>query len=324
VGRDGEGMSPAADSGRFRLMSPATRAVFLMRVDALKDLDPDGLAALARLSRLRYFRKGTLLYPPARPPACFQVIVRGEVETEAAEQPERLLSSGAVVGLLTLLAGSVRAPVARSRLGVLTLEIEASELFDYLESRFELAERLLAGMCRRLLDLGVVGGLPPRHERGLEVRSGADLDLLERSLHLRRSLRFGDAHADTLIEASERLVEESLPAGTALWDLGDRADDLVIVAGGEVVASSEEGEETVSGEGTLLGHLEALAGVPRRSRVVTRTPVVLLRLSTEYTLDLLEDHFGIALDAIHALAARLLFEFGPRAERRRAAGSELD
>jgi hypothetical protein len=60
------------------------------------------------------------------------------------------------------------------------------------------------------------------------------------------------------------------------------------------------------GPGYPLGNLERLSGDPRWYTAVAEVPVVAFRNDIEPMLDVLEDHFDMALDLIRAMAGGVI------------------
>ena len=60
------------------------------------------------------------------------------------------------------------------------------------------------------------------------------------------------------------------------------------------------------GPGYPLGNLERFTGDPRWYTAVTKTPVVALQGDTESLLDILEDHFDLAIGLVSSMAKRVI------------------
>jgi CRP-like cAMP-binding protein len=68
----------------------------------------------------------------------------------------------------------------------------------------------------------------------------------------------------------------------------------------------ENGTKFRAGPGYPLGNVESQALAPRWYEAVTETPLIVLSGSTDTFVDVLEDHFSLALDFLSTMARNLV------------------
>jgi len=125
-------------------------------------------------------------------------------------------------------------------------------------------------------------------------------------LFLRRGGSFQQQNMDALIQLAMQMQEVHLDAGKTLWEHGDMAGFSYILVQGTVRCTLENGTHFRAGPGYPLGNLESQALAPRWYEAVTETPVVAFMAQIDAFIDILEDHFNMALDFLAALARNLI------------------
>jgi hypothetical protein len=81
---------------------------------------------------------------------------------------------------------------------------------------------------------------------------------------------------------------------------------MYAILSGRVRCTTEDGTQFVCGPGYPLGNLESQCGGPRWFEAVTDTAVTALQNDTDVFLDTVEQHFGMALDFVAAMASGLI------------------
>jgi len=102
------------------------------------------------------------------------------------------------------------------------------------------------------------------------------------------------------------LKEERIEAGRTLWRVGDNTGVSYIILKGTVRCTLANGTHFRAGPGYPLGNLESQALAPRWYEAVTETPVLALCASVDTFIDVLEDHFTLALDFLSTLSRNLI------------------
>ena len=267
------------------MLASSQRLRVLQRLPWLGDLPVSELAPLAGAFRERTLRRGAELVQPGEPPRHVHVVVEGKVEAaQAFPSP--------AIGLVEVLARDGAGVSAVAETDALVLELSAADLYHALEDSFPLLLAVVRGLTRATLERG----MPPVFRVGTHTPCNDCVDLVARTLQLRRSA-----------PAAVRLGEIHLERGTELWREGDTSGYGVVVLSGEVM-TNERGRDRIdrARPGASLGMREALAGLPRWHDAVAVADTVLLRADADAMLDVLEDQAELAGDMAHAIARGLL------------------
>jgi len=109
-----------------------------------------------------------------------------------------------------------------------------------------------------------------------------------------------------LVFTSERVLFEQ---GQVVFHQGDTGDKAYVIIEGEVdvVLESDRGEKTVAtlGSNEIFGEMALLSKIPRTTTIRARSPLVLLSLSQDVFLRMVEENSEIALAMMRVLAGRL-------------------
>jgi CRP-like cAMP-binding protein len=294
------------DTG-VRFIGPLEAALHLKSLEALRELPRDELAVLAQQSRERHFARGTALFRSGEPVGGSHLIVDGKVRATGSEHGDTVLGPGEVLGLLTLLSRSEQGLDAVAAADTVTLEIDGDDLADVFEDHFDILHNQLKSLSRRML--AERGRMPDgtylAPAEGLTSPPGGDLDLIQRLIFMRRNLR--RENIDGLVQVARQAREVQYAAGARLWSRGDSSGfSCVLVRGTVRCALDDEGRHFRCGPGYPLGNLESLAGEPRWYDAVSETPLVTLRVETDVMIDILEDHFEMAIGYLAGLAAGII------------------
>jgi CRP-like cAMP-binding protein len=106
--------------------------------------------------------------------------------------------------------------------------------------------------------------------------------------------------------ASERVYYE---AGQEVFHQGDAGDQAYVVIEGEadVVLESSAGSMTVAtlGQNEIFGEMALLSKMPRTTTIRAKTPLILLRVSQDVFMRMLEENSKISIAMMRVLAVRL-------------------
>ena len=122
-----------------------------------------------------------------------------------------------------------------------------------------------------------------------------------------------------LVFASQR---DHFDQGQVVFNQGEGGDQAYVIIEGEVdvVLESEAGDRTVATlcRNEVFGEMALLSNMPRTTTIRARTPLVLLNLSRDVFMRLVEENHEIAVSMMRALAERLastLQDYGTAMER---------
>ncbi len=101
--------------------------------------------------------------------------------------------------------------------------------------------------------------------------------------------------------------EVRLPAGTTIWNAGDRGGDAYMLIAGRVICTTRGGLTRFRcGPGYPLGNLERLCDEPRWYTAVCETDVVALRSHLDTFYDVVEDHPDMGTQFVSIMARNLI------------------
>lgn len=294
-----------SDTGSIR---PLQRILYLKRYAAFANLPAPELAALAQQARERFFAKGEVLLRDEEPVPAIHFIVDGRVRLARRGRDLGTAGPGLALGSLEVFARDERGLLATAETETLTLELESEAFLEVCEEHFTVLLHALRYTSRLLIDLNkshwsqVAERQPARSAPSL----GQELDFVERVFVLRMLAPFARTSINTLTELSRGLTEVRFDAGIPLWNQGDAAPYVLIMADGVVRCTSQsQPDPLLLGPGSALGALEAVAEEPRWFAAATETPVVALHGTAEGLIDVFEDNLEMAMDYL-AFLARLV------------------
>jgi len=309
-------------SDQARFMGPMERALYLKTLGSFAPLGARELAMLAQHARERLFRRGSLLLRAGERVERFHALVDGEVRAIDAGPVPGEPPDERMLGLVDWLAGSASAHDVVAVSDVLTLEFDTEVILDVFEDHFVLVLRQIRYLARLALEerRALASGTLLQPWTSPVSCPQRELDLVERLVLVRRSPPFHKSSLDALAEIARAMRELRPSAGELLWSQGEEATHLLVIVSGSVSCEHERGRFQC-GPGYPLGNLEALALEPRWYSARAETDLVVLRVDTEHFLDILEDHFEMAMDFLAAMGSNLL---QMRAERGERAGAQLE
>ncbi len=295
---------------RTVFVGPLDRILHFRTMPALDRLTPTQLGTIAQHAQEQFFPRGNYLLRPEWPAEAFYLVIDGRVTVTRLGRSAQEAGPGDAVGFHHLLAQAARGIEARADADTLALRLDWEAQLDICEQHFPillqyvryLAERLLGEFRRRptAQRLGPAEGrtLPPGQRR---------LNLVERLLALRGAPAFPSSSVDALSELARHVVELRYAAGEAAWRRDEPATWFLLIAGGAVSCSAGElARPFGGGPTTTLGMHETLATALRWYDAVADGPVVGLRIDLEPFLDVLEDHFEMAIEFTSLFAKDLL------------------
>jgi CRP-like cAMP-binding protein len=236
-------------------------------------------------------------------------VVDGLVGVERAASQPLQIHAGGTVGFLELLARLERGVTARALTNTLTIELGWDAQLEVCEQYFSVLHAYVRFLARQLVSQMKRSGAPfgaAKHEIGPGQDAGRQLDLVDRVLALAAAESFAPRNMDAIVELARHVDEVRYEPARTLWKRGDEAQEFVLITSGTVQCSRKREHEWSAGFRIALGMHEALAGRARWYDAESVTPVTGLRIHIEPFLDMLEDHFELAVDVMGRMAAQVL------------------
>lgn len=297
--------------------------LYFRSVPALERLPSPLLGAIAQNAEEMFFPAGAPLLPPERSREAFFVIVEGKVSAQETGGREEILGPGQALGFLRLLARSQEPVDARAVWDTVALRVDWDAHLDACERFFPILETHMEFLAHRCLEerrriregLAVPDPLlpPPGSPWGspegratLPSAAPPRLNLVHRLVALHRCGAFPSASMDALAELARHLEEVQIGIGEEYWAPGDPAECFLLVVSGRLVEEWPGGARQEDlGPGAVAGRLEALANLPREAVLRAAEPTLSLRVGLDPLLDILEDHFTMAVEFTAELAREL-------------------
>lgn len=291
-------------------VGPLDRVLNFRTVPALDRLTPAQLGAIAQHAREEFFPRGGFLIRRDRPVDAFYIVIDGRVSVTGVGRQAHEAGPGDAVGFHHLLARSTTGIEARADADTLALRLDWEAQLDVCEQHFPVLLQYVRYLAQRSID--EFGRLPAETRLG----AGADrdavpaerrLNLAERLQALHRAPAFPSSSMDALSELARHLVEERFAAGQSIWRDGDPGGSFLLVARGTARCQrATPPHRFFAGPAAVLGMEEALSGQTRWYDATGDQPFVALRIGLEPFLDVLEDHFEMAIDFTSRMARELL------------------
>jgi len=292
------------------LVGPLDRVLYFRTLPEMDRLSAAHLAAIAAHAREEFFPRGSTLIASDEQVDTLFLVVDGQVALSRSGQAEGEAGPGASVGLLHLLARTERGLEAIAVTDTLTLRLDWDDHLDVCEEHFPIVEQYLWHLSDRMVEQLQAGpGLlhRPLSPPVLDLPEGRDLDIVERLLTLHATGVFPTRAPDALGELARHLEEVRFAPGTPVWHRGDPADDFLVVVDGEISCSAGARHTPILvGPAGVVGMHEALGYNDRWCDAVATTASTALRVDVEALLDILEDHFDMAIDFVALRAAETL------------------
>jgi len=310
---------------RLPLVSPLDRALFLKAQPYLEGLPPRAIAALGQYTEERSFGRGEVVYEAGQATDHIHFLSSGRMRTQyPAAEPFDVAAPGGI-GLVECLAESEAPPRVWAVEETFALSLGAGELVQLMEDDFLLYETLARSLARVGLDelrtqppsRRAEPGFPP----GPADASSGSLDLVHRIARAREAPFFRGSDLTVMTELLRFEEPRILEAGELLWERDSPVESLALVLDGGFVTSDGE-QETRQPAGAMLGAWEVFSSEERYEDARAETRARVIEIDRTLFSDLLEDHFGFALDYLGKLARRLIALRYGSVERPSACDSE--
>ena len=285
------------------------RVMLLRTFPAFAELAPGHLAALAELAVERSFPAGSEIHPEGLPVREVHYVLTGEVAIRRRGQEVRRLGPRSVIGGLAALARLRDGYQVITTADTTTFSFTHEDQVDVFEDNFEMMTGVLRGVAGAYIDdrrrAGTAAGFEGEPDPG--VMPAQPLGLVGKLAVLRRTTPFDLAEIEALAELARDSPERRHPAGTTLWRTGDPAGHSLLVVAGVIEGHvPENGQRFRLGARSIAGGLDSLAERPRWFDATAASELAVLEVGHAALLDVLEDHTGMAMDVLRAMAGGVL------------------
>lgn len=281
--------------------------VAMRRLPGAAGLHASELSVLASVARPRQMRQGEALAREGTALHAIFLVLEGEVTVRSRGEVVARARAGDTIGALSALARDPDGLDCEAVGDALVLSISLEDLEDVFEEVPNVLVQLTSHVARRVLALRLLrDGGPKRLQVGPALLPERPLDLVERILHLRGCPVFANVPIDAVAALADVARESRVAAGEPLWRRGAAASALLLVVSGELDVVLDTGTRTTLRPGDLAGEAEVLAGAPRPTEAVARTPLVVFSIEREALLDTWEDHLDLGVELLRDACARLV------------------
>ena len=285
------------------------RFLFLRTMPGLAAVPPEVSQVIAANTRVRGFLKGEYLYRTGVPALEIQYVVSGECEIIRNGRAVRRLGTRSVVGGVSALAGEELGYDCIALEDMVTLAIAVEDSQEIFEDHFVLLKRVLRATSREVLEarrkLGESAGFGPVSEPF--AFPDRPFDLVERMAFLRKTFSFGDSEIDAIADLARDVQEVHLPKGEVLWNVGDRSTYFLLPLRGVIDCRATDPDQHFQlGPSDSVGAIDAMADERRWFRAEVVEDLVAVRIDQEFLLEVLEDHFPMAMSLLKSIAAGIL------------------
>lgn len=257
-------------------------------------------STLANIMEDRFFAKGTTLYRKGEAPEDIYFVVSGVVHLmgEVNEDPW-VMDSRSVIGIIDASLERPRTRDAVAITDVHVLRLAADDYLEMLEDNFEQQRAVLENVSKMVRtampELGPSGGFSEPNEDA--YKSGNDvrpLNPVERMLALRSVPAFSHANIQTLALLLEKIDDLRYPQGDLALRPGGIKGSLLLVARGVVEWTRTNPPLAAKfGPRSIVGGIGTYEEDTTGTRLRALTPALLMRLSHDDLLDMMEDHFDL-------------------------------
>ncbi len=293
-----EGAPQPAQMDRFQ------RFLFLRTIPGLAEVPPEIAQVIAANTQERFFAKGECLYRSGVPAMEIQYVVSGECEIIHNGRAVHRWGPRSVVGGVSALAGEELGYDCVALEDMITLAIAVEDAQEIFEDHFVLLKRVLRGTSREALEarrkLGARAGFGPVSEPF--AFPDRPFDLVERMAFLRKTFSFGDSEIDAIADLARDVQEVHLRKGEVLWNVGDRSTYFLLPLRGVVDCQASNPDQHFQlGPSDSVGAIDAMADERRWFRAEVVEDLVAFRIDTEVLLEVLEDHFTMAMSLLRGI-----------------------
>ncbi len=268
------------------------RLLFLRKVPEFEKLPPGPLSALAQAMHERRVPGGTILAESSDGPHTDLVVgVEGKLALTFREKPVWTPDQPHAVNFL-LIFGPTREMAVRAEERATVLLLPTVALLNVLEDSFEVAELLLRERATFLAS----GGL---HRFAMRVEENEDDDValpteddpVSRIMALRAISPIRDMELDAIANIARVAKRREYETGDVIWRAGDPSDRVLLILSGRLSLHDDARDETVwFGAGASVGLSSVLSQRARGFEARVGEKLLVLELSEEDLLDVLEDH----------------------------------
>jgi CRP-like cAMP-binding protein len=289
-------------------VGPLDRVLLLRTLPMLQGLGPIQLAAIAQHAKETFLPRNTTLHLADGVNEAIHLIVDGQIEVRRDNGSPRQLGPGDAVGFTEMLSRSTPGLEVRASADTTTLELDWDAQLDVCEEHFPVVMQYLRYIATATVELlkrqpaQAIHPIPVIEAQGFE----SPLNLIERTLVLSRSCAFSNGCLDALSELAHHVTEIRWSAGEQIWARNDPADYFLLLASGSVRCYPPYGSSFAYHAGNVLGMYAALSEAPRWHDAVSEQRAIALKIDIEPFIDILEDHFDLALDFLSRLASDLM------------------
>lgn len=287
------------------------RLLVLRTFGQFDQLAPEQLSAVAEHTSERFFAAGSELYSENQPVSHLHYIVSGKVELRRNGVLVYEVGERSVVGGLAALAYISDGQQAIAVEDTVTLAIPGPEQLTVFAENFGtlavVLGRIAAGLLEARRGTGPDAGFDPvaADAAACPVQPVDSLTVVDRLIHVRRSFSLPGSHLEGLMQLAEHAREHRAKAGTTLWRTGDRATSWLLVVAG-IITGHNDSQRFGFGPGSIAGSLGTLADVPRWYTATAETDIIVLEMSSDHVLDILEDNVDMAIALLRGLGTLLL------------------
>ena len=291
------------------LMDRFQRFLFLRTFPGLAELSPEIAQVVAANTRPRSYKKGDFLCHEGSPAMEVQYIVAGECDIFRNGKAVRRFGPQSVVGGISALAEEERGYDCVAAGDMVTLALDKEDGQEIFEEYFELLKTVIQRTCGEVLSarrqlgenagFGLIGEPFPCPDR--------PFDLVERMDFLRKTFSFGQSEIDAIADLAREVQEVHLPKGEVLWQEGDRSSYFLLPLRGIVECQATNPDQHFRlGPGDSVGTIDAMAGERRWFRAEVVEDLIAFRIDVDVVLEVLEDHFSMALSLLQGIAEAIL------------------
>lgn len=295
---------------RPRFVDLTERIIYLRAIPVGAMLPPPVLKIIASYLRETSFDAGDSLMREGEPISALRLLTEGGLSLIRNGKPFGKLAPPQSLGLLGILARADGTYDAMAEVATRCLELDSETLLELLEDHFELLQATLQYLCERLmyeimeLPGETLGDLLEGKATELPER---DLDLVERMVYLRSLRVFDKANLNALAALAERVVQCRFESGAVIWRSGEPSTCTYFVLRGGARCATDDGQKRwVAGASSVIGGIEAMAGMPRWYQLTAETPLTMFKLPIDCFMDILEDDFALAMAFVALFAAQLV------------------
>ncbi len=290
-------------------VGPLDRVLYFRTVPAFERLTSTELAAIAQHAEEEIYPAGSMLFRVGEPADAIFLLIDGLVSVTQGDRAVRQLGPGEVVGFLELLARTGEDLEVRVERDTLALKLDWEAQLDVCEQHFGVLLGYIRYLSLRTIRESAVPA--PNGGRGPvapAMRQMGALHFVSRVLALQQCTVFPTGATDALSELARHVTRLDWNAGDTIWRAGDSADHFLSIVSGRArcAGGRDHAGQAERTQPDILGMHETLAGMARWFDVTAADDLTALKIETEPFLDILEDHFDLAIEFTSLMARGVL------------------